>query len=159
MRVFGRVTLDYDSFRALASPIRVDILKHLDARRMTLSDLARALAISKSTIHRYMEQLCGAGLVHKEDDERKWVYYRITDKGLRVLHPQDIQVSLLLSTAVFLIGAVLIASAVYLVWFPPPAVTFDILSINVLAVSVGVACIGAGGLLLARRTEHIEEAD
>jgi len=38
-----RVTLDQASFRALASEVRVEVLKKLDERRMTVTDLANVL--------------------------------------------------------------------------------------------------------------------
>jgi predicted transcriptional regulator len=40
MRIFGNVILDQDSFKALSSHVRIDILKFLDQRQMTVTDLS-----------------------------------------------------------------------------------------------------------------------
>lgn len=121
MRIFGHVVLDSDSFRALAHPTRIDILKRLDEHQMTVSDLARSLTVSKSTAFKHLERLCQAGLVDREDAERKWIYYRISRKGSKMLHSENVTFSLLIGWAGILVGALLIATAVYLAWFPVPA--------------------------------------
>lgn len=122
MRIFGHVVLDADSFRALAHPTRIDILRRLDEHQMTVSDLARTLTVSKSTAFKHLERLVGAGLVMREDAERKWVYYRISRKGSKMLHSENVTFSLLVGWLGMLVGIVLIALAVYLAWFPAPDV-------------------------------------
>ena len=89
MRAVGKITLDADTFRALASSTRLTVLKSLDERRKTLTELSRDLNLNKATVHEHMALLTAAGLVRKRDDEgRKWIYYELTWTGQRILHPE-----------------------------------------------------------------------
>src|SRR5207245_675656 len=45
----GKITLDQESFKALASDVRVGILKRLDVRRETITDLSGLLNLSTPT--------------------------------------------------------------------------------------------------------------
>jgi len=103
----GKITLDQESFRALASDVRVEVLKRLDARRETVTDLSNLLALSKPTLLEHLEKLQNAGLVKRIDEGRKWIYYELTDKGRKILHPERVAITLALGTAVVLaaIGA------------------------------------------------------
>jgi DNA-binding transcriptional ArsR family regulator len=149
MRIFGNVILDSDSFKALASHVRIDILKFLDQRQMTVTDLSKVLKISKSTAHKHLERLVEVGLIERLDENRKWVYYRITRKGLKILHPENVTVSFLLSWSIVLIGALLVGLALYLVWFPFPILTLDRTALSISSV-VGVILLMAGGSLLLK---------
>src|SRR5436853_3169234 len=104
----GKITLDQESFRALASDVRVEVLKRLDARRETVTDLSNLLALSKPTLLEHLEKLQSAGLVKRIDEGRKWIYYELTDKGRKILHPERVAITLALGAAVVLaaIGAV-----------------------------------------------------
>ncbi|MEK6985092.1 MAG: winged helix-turn-helix domain-containing protein [Candidatus Thermoplasmatota archaeon] len=85
-----RITLDAETFKALASSSRLQVLKALDERRKTLSELARDLALNKATVHEHLALLSSADLVKKRDDEgRKWIYYELTWRGQKILHPQE----------------------------------------------------------------------
>jgi DNA-binding transcriptional ArsR family regulator len=89
MEAVAKITLDADTFRALASSTRLTVLKALDERRKTLTELSRDLALNKATVHEHMQLLTAAGLVRKRDDEgRKWIYYELTWTGQRILHPE-----------------------------------------------------------------------
>jgi len=159
MRIFGNVILDQDSFKALSSHVRIDILKFLDQRQMTVTDLSKVLKISKSTAHKHLERLVEVGLIERLDENRKWVYYRITRKGLKILHPENITVSFLLSWSIVLVGALLVGLALYLVWFPLPTLTLDRTALSISSV-IGVIMLMAGGSLLLkspRRSRTIEE--
>jgi DNA-binding transcriptional ArsR family regulator len=150
MKLFGNVLLDYEAFRALASHVRIEILKKLDESRGTVSDLSRKLTMSKSTVHKHLERLVEVGLVSKLEDDRKWVYYEITGKGARILHPENVQVSVILSTIVLLVGILFIATAIYLVWFPVPAFSGEELQFQALTVVLGLACTFSGWYMLSR---------
>ena len=76
--------LDEDLLRVLSSRTRVLILRKLSRRQMTLSDLARALDFSKSTIHGHLLRLNAAGLIYPITG-RKWIYYRLSRKGTYVV--------------------------------------------------------------------------
>src|SRR5437867_9732057 len=109
----GKITLDQESFRALASDVRVEVLKRLDARRETVTDLSNLLGLSKPTLLEHLEKLQSAGLVKRVDEGRKWIYYELTDKGRKILHPERVAITLVLGLTVALaaIGAFLVLSA------------------------------------------------
>lgn len=95
----AKITLDRETFKALASDTRLDILKLLDQRQMTVSELGRALNLNKATCFEHLTKLVEAGLVNKLEDDRKWVYYALTWKGRRILNPEKITFALLLSSS------------------------------------------------------------
>ncbi len=107
-----RITLDQESFKALASEVRVDILKKLDERRQTVTDLSNLLGLSKPTLLEHLEKLQAAVLVKRVDEGRKWIYYELSDKGRKVLHPERVSIVLALSSAAGLaaIGMVYLVS-------------------------------------------------
>ncbi len=96
------ITLDQESFKALASEVRVDILKRLDARRETVTDLSGLLGLSKPTLLEHLEKLQAAGLVKRVDEGRKWIYYELSGKGRKLLHPERVAIVLALSSAAVL---------------------------------------------------------
>ncbi len=86
----ARITLDAETFKALASSTRLTVLRALDERRKTLTELADGLGLNKATVHEHLQLLTAAGLVRKRDDEgRKWIYYELTWTGQSILHPQE----------------------------------------------------------------------
>ena len=95
-----KITLDRESFRALASDTRVSILKSLDRRRKMLTELSKQLGMSPSTVKEHMESLTKADLVVMIDDGHKWKYYELTRKGESVLHPVDTKIWILLSVSI-----------------------------------------------------------
>src|SRR5581483_11839126 len=101
----AQVVLDAEAFKALSSDTRLQILKALDARPLTVSELGRLLALNKATVFEHLKQLSAAQLVKKGDDEgRKWVYYKLTWKGRNVVHPENVQFMLMLATATLSLG-------------------------------------------------------
>jgi len=89
-----RVTLDQASFRALASETRIAILRALSKKAMTLTDLANHLQISKPGVMKHLDLLQEAGLVLRDPPERKWILYRLTTKGERILDPNRTRIAL-----------------------------------------------------------------
>src|SRR5437879_1781490 len=157
----AKITLDQESFKALASDVRVGILKHLDARRETVTDLSNLMALSKPTLLEHLEKLQSAGLVKRVDEGRKWIYYELSDKGRKILHPERVAITLALGVAVALaaIGAFLVlsAEAVFVPGSPlrnasAPGVAPSVLSgpIGFAAVAFGLA-IASGLVALALR--------
>src|SRR5256885_2653392 len=106
-----RVTLDQASFRALASEVRVEVLKKLDERRMTVTDLANALDLSKPTLLEHLEKLQTAELVKRIDEGRKWIYYELTGRGKKILHPERVTIVVSLCLSMFLAAAGIFALA------------------------------------------------
>lgn len=81
--------IDVDLIKVLASDTRRDILRLLGERRHTLSELAEALNLKKATILEHLEKLTAADLIRRIDDgERIWIYYELTRRGNRLVHPQ-----------------------------------------------------------------------
>lgn len=110
-----KITLDREVFKALASDTRLDILKKLDVRQKTVTELAKELDLNKATVFEHLEKLAAVGLIQKveEDVERKWVYWQLTWTGRRLLHPETITLAVLLSTAG---GAMVTAIAAIWLW-------------------------------------------
>jgi len=111
-----RITLDRAVFKVLASDTRLDILKALDERQKTVTELARELSLNKATVFEHLEKLNEVGLIQKieEDVERKWVYWQLSWTGRRLLHPEKITLAILLSSA---LGTLLTAFAAVLLWW------------------------------------------
>ncbi|WP_067073380.1 winged helix-turn-helix domain-containing protein [Methanoculleus horonobensis] len=81
------IILTKDTFEVLASETRLDILKALHIRRMTITELAADLNLAKSTVHHHLQRLADAGFVAAGDDGHAWVYYALTPEGLALLQP------------------------------------------------------------------------
>jgi DNA-binding transcriptional ArsR family regulator len=92
-----KITLDKKVFRSLASDTRISILKSLDVRRKMLTELAKELDMSPSTVKEHMESLRKAELVVLKDDGHKWKYYELTRDGKNILHPGDTKIWVILS--------------------------------------------------------------
>ncbi len=108
-----RFVLNDKSFKALSAESRVNILKGLSERRMTLSELSKKLSLKNSTVKEHCSLLMDAELVKKVDEGRKWKYYELTRKGKQIINPNPIEgvrvlvmltISALLFTSVLLIG-------------------------------------------------------
>ncbi len=100
----GKITLDQETFKVLASETRILILKNLDKHQLTVSDLARAMEMSKATLFEHLDRMTKVGLIKKIEDERKWVYYKLTWKGKNILHPERIKIAIALSiTIIFMV--------------------------------------------------------
>lgn len=69
----------------LSSGTRRRIIRFLDKRRMTVTELAEKLELSKATVHEHLSKLTESGLVEKNEDGRKWVYYELTDQASEIL--------------------------------------------------------------------------
>ena len=109
----GTITLDRESFKALASEVRVEMLKQLEAHRMTVTDLSKVMNLAKPTLLEHLDRLVTAGLVTKVDEGRKWIYYELTKRGRSILRPHQVKImiSLALSILLFTAGFAAIAAA------------------------------------------------
>jgi DNA-binding transcriptional ArsR family regulator len=59
-----------DTFRALAHPIRRDIIERLSGGAATVGEATRGLGVSKPTISRHLKMLEDAGVVNRVIDGR-----------------------------------------------------------------------------------------
>ena len=101
-----KVILDIDSFKALSSDTRVDILKSLDGKKMGLNELCKETQLTKATLHEHLTKLIQAELIKKNQrDGHKWVYYKLTWKGSSLLHPENTRVMLLFTTTIIALSA------------------------------------------------------
>ncbi|MFZ2071633.1 MAG: winged helix-turn-helix domain-containing protein [Halobacteriota archaeon] len=105
-----KIALDKKILCALSSDTRANILKSIDIRRMTTSELSRRLNLPKSTIHENLKRLIDADLVKKNDDNNtNRVYYELTEKGITILHPHEMTkiIILLSSAALSFVGGII----------------------------------------------------
>ncbi|MDK2948636.1 MAG: hypothetical protein PWQ63_1796 [Methanolobus sp.] len=100
--MMNEVVLDLQSLVALSSISRISILKKLDERCMTVTELSKTEKLAKSTIHEHLEKLCDVELVEKKEGGYKWIYYNITQKGTILLHPEKKTKVLVLLSSSFL---------------------------------------------------------
>jgi len=84
-----KIKIDRKTLFTLASDTRLEILKKLDERRRTLSELSKELSLSKTTVREHLDKLLEVGLIKKVDENRKWIYYELTKKGKNILHPNE----------------------------------------------------------------------
>lgn len=104
-----KITLDKETFKALAIDTRVNILKKLDERfQLTLTDIADELDMAPSTIKEHLDKLVSVGLITQVDKGMKWKYYRLTPKGKKILNPYEKKVWIIL-----FVSAVALFAAVY----------------------------------------------
>jgi len=91
-----KITIDKETLKAIASDSRLNILKSLDKKKKTLSDLSTELKLSNPTIKEHLDILSSANLVRKEVSLRKWKYYSLTFKGKQLLKPNETRLFLAL---------------------------------------------------------------
>jgi DNA-binding transcriptional ArsR family regulator len=65
-------------FRALSEPIRLRILRHLQAGEASVNDVAAALSAGQSNVSRHLQALHEAGLVARRR-EGNAIFYSIAD--------------------------------------------------------------------------------
>jgi DNA-binding transcriptional ArsR family regulator len=109
----SKLTLDMNTFKALASDTRLDILRALDGKKMSLNDICKETKLNKATLHEHLTKLNEAGLIKKNEREgHKWVYYKLTWKGEGLLHPENTRIVVMFSTTFIslLIAVILIVN-------------------------------------------------
>jgi DNA-binding transcriptional ArsR family regulator len=101
----SKVTLDIEDFKALASETRLDILRAIDQRNMSLKDISQVTKLHETTVHEHLTKLVRSGFVKKNEREgHKWVYYKLSWKGSSLLHPDNTKVVVMFTStfAIFL---------------------------------------------------------
>ena len=107
------IVLDKDSFKALASDTRIAILKLLQERNHTLSEISHILELAHPTVKEHLTALVKADLVLCRDEGRKWKYYSLTFKGKAVVAPEQKTIMVLLALSIISLGS-FFARLVYL---------------------------------------------
>ncbi|DAC71883.1 MAG TPA: hypothetical protein DSN98_08050 [Thermoplasmata archaeon] len=116
----AKITLDRETFKALASDTRLDLLKTLDGKNMGLNEIAKISNLNKATLHEHLTKLHEAGLIKRtERDGHKWVYYKLTWKGESLLHPENTKIVVLFATTF----VALWVGIVQLIWYIKGTVT------------------------------------
>jgi DNA-binding transcriptional ArsR family regulator len=109
-----KITLDKETFKALASDTRLDILKTLDGKKLGLNDIVKVTNLNKATLHEHLSKLNQAGLVKKKEREgHKWVYYSLTWKGESLLHPENTKIVVLFTVTFLALWAGIVQVALY----------------------------------------------
>ncbi|MFW6230440.1 MAG: ArsR family transcriptional regulator [Nanoarchaeota archaeon] len=98
-----KIVLDKAAFKALASDKRVEILKQLDIRRKTLTELSDHLGLAVATVKEHMEHLASSDLIKLVDEGRKWKYYELTGKGKAILYPEQKKIWVMLASLFFML--------------------------------------------------------
>ena len=113
------ISLSTNEFKALSSESRTKILKLLDERNYTLSELSSKTGMAAPTIKQHATILMGSGLIELKDEGRKWKYYTLTRKGRELISAQKspgTNILIILSTTVLVaaLGVALIFSSLNL---------------------------------------------
>ena len=106
--------IDVDLIKVLSSDTRRDILRLLGDRRRTLTELAEALDLKKATILEHLKKLVESGLIRRLDEnERLWIYYELTQRGVRLVRPGRTRFYLIMAgalAATLVIGAIVVVA-------------------------------------------------
>jgi DNA-binding transcriptional ArsR family regulator len=108
-----RIALDQPTLKALAGETRVRILKLLDSKPLTQSEIATALKMSLPTVGEHLAALAAADLVAREETSRKWKYYSITQKARMLLHPNTTTIWFVLGLFLFSAAATVVSAIKY----------------------------------------------
>jgi DNA-binding transcriptional ArsR family regulator len=104
-----KVTLDVNTFKALASETRLGIMRALDGSKMGLNDLSATTGLHKATLHEHLAKLVEVGLVTKiEREGYKWVYYKLSWQGANLLHPENSRIVVLFSVTIVSLAAFIV---------------------------------------------------
>lgn len=76
-----KLELDGQTLEVLASNTRRDLLKALDKRRKTLTELSNETGIKKPAVLNHLALLIEVGLVFKGESTNKFIYYELSEKG------------------------------------------------------------------------------
>jgi DNA-binding transcriptional ArsR family regulator len=100
------VVMDQKTFKSLTSETRTDILKLLKKRNHTLSEIAEALKISKTTAKEHLDVLMEGRLIEQVPSTNIWKYYTLTNDGKKLVgEAGPKRVVILLGT--FILGIIL----------------------------------------------------
>ena len=107
------IVLDSDDLAVLSSKTRIAILKAIDKKDSTITELAEELGISKASVHAHVAELESSGLI-EADKVRKWHPYSLTKKGRQILHPhKNTRVVIMLGMILFCMTAGIYSFVLY----------------------------------------------
>ena len=92
--------LDRDSLKALSAGTRQNIIKLLEKRPYTASELSKKLNKHVTTVSEHLTRLEKSGLISKKGSTNKWIYYELTGKGEKLFKPAYYSWVIILSLSV-----------------------------------------------------------
>ena len=101
------IVIDRKTLKALGADTRLEILRVLHEHQRTLTELAAVLKMSHSTVKEHMEVLAQAELVKCDDAGRKWKYFSLTRKGLKIVAPEEVTALFVFGLSGLTVGALL----------------------------------------------------
>jgi len=102
----ARVELDKTALFALASDTRIEILKNMQANRMTVTQLADRVEVDKAAVHRHLKKLEEGGFVKREEDHG-FVYYSLTWRARDILSPnENTKIIVLITSSILVLGVI-----------------------------------------------------
>jgi len=87
-----KILIDKDTLKAIVVDTRMNILKLLSEKKRTQTEISDDLNLSAPTVAEHLKVLESAGLISKEETDRKWKYYSLTNKGRRLVEPHEVRV-------------------------------------------------------------------
>jgi DNA-binding MarR family transcriptional regulator len=96
-----KIVVDFKTIKALSVDARLNIIRAISGKPKTLTDLSDELGLAASTIKEHLESLVQAGLIEREETDRKWKYYSLTRKGQRIIGKSETSAVFLLFTSIF----------------------------------------------------------
>jgi len=89
--------LNAEGFRAILSSARITIMKSLRERDKTIPELSVELGFSETAVRHHLQKLSASGFVNKKESSRKWVYFRLTPEGEKIVADEPKKIVLILS--------------------------------------------------------------
>lgn len=98
----NEIRISSSEFKALASETRTGIIKLLQQRNYTLTEISKKLSLAAPTIKQHLAVLQGAELIQELDEGRKWKYYSLTRKGKNIFSPESsASIMIVLAVSIF----------------------------------------------------------
>ena len=92
--------------KTISADSRANILKALENRPMTASELSRFLGKHVTTVSEHLNLLKTFNLIERiERPGRKWIYYKLTREGKKVLHPESYRWVAIIAVTFLVLGA------------------------------------------------------
>jgi len=91
--------LDSNTLKALSNDTRQEIIKLLNKRPHTASELSKKMGKHITTIIEHLEILEKANIIQRRNNGNKWVYYVLTKKGDKLFKPKYYSFVILISLA------------------------------------------------------------
>jgi DNA-binding transcriptional ArsR family regulator len=98
----NEIRISRSEFKALASETRTGIIKLLQQRNYTLTEMSKKLSLAAPTIKQHLAILQNAELIQELDEGRKWKYYSLTRKGKNIFSPEtSASIMIVLAVSIF----------------------------------------------------------